>query len=430
MFRRNHDDDGRSIPITGLTIEECRQLGGESAKVTVAHDDLTHDPIWCGILVQGGQAEQSSLRTSVGPVNVARTALGDARERRRLHEGQLLVQARALVRAGSDRDAFRQEMGNAGWFAETDLPTPALLFLFVAIALGEWVFNRAAFVITGEDALSVDVLAATVGVGLVSTAHLAGGAARRLLDDHVRTRGAKLAAGAGAAVVVAAALGVAGINVLRSTFFAEDAPEVPSGGMVLLQVFLLLVAVVASMVHANPTAKTQRTLDDAYDDALDAYEEAKDAWLALRASEREAEAALRSRLVEATAMAGIQSLQTARELFAFGDAVQAGVETPVVAPFVSVVRHREIGRWEAWLDGHPFDEDVPVVEELAALLAQVVGLEEALERHEGSSEVANDGDETDDADFVDVREKSPVDEASTLPLPELLPVGLNGTGTA
>ena len=362
--------------ISGIPLEECGPLGEHVAATAAKHDLLANDPSAREIEAQGAQSVSLTLKALCSSVNSDAAELARLTERRMLFEPILKEATRRVVQSARLLRSFGDELQQV----RHRLPllsngSPFLVFLvLVAIAVGEFVLNRAAFKITGESAVNVDILAMALGVAQVAAAHEGGKAVRRLADRLSSTLATP--ALVVASVVPALLIAAGSVAGLRTAFFSESAIDVPSGWLLLLQVFLLWVAVALAIAHSQPLrAESARLAEEVRSDQAK-LSELQGRWCELRTAELLAEATMRTTVTKACADMAVQQDHTVRQVQRFASGVQAATGAPASVEPSAVDDLGVLTTWQGWLAAHPIPSATPsVVEELDRLLQEVTVVE-------------------------------------------------------
>ena len=157
-----------------------------------------------------------------------------------------------------------------------DIPLVVELFILFVVALGELALNLSAFKALREQALSTNVLAATVGFATAGGCYLVAVGLRHVLDQPHRARGRNpvhfgLAALAGGVLVA-----VVSVAVVRSVHFAMLADVAGGSGRHVgfwppfgLQFFLATVGVGVSLAHINPAVRERDRLEAAVEQSAE-----------------------------------------------------------------------------------------------------------------------------------------------------------------
>lgn len=351
-----------SEPITLIGLDEARARGSQ----VEAANTLEGNPHALEIGLQGSEAENAAAKAQVEPVARAVASLKVARTRREQFDPVLEMAAKSWV--ASEKEAKRTQ-------AEVDerrrmlplLPfgSGVVFLLLMIIAAAEFVLNRAAFEITGEDSLNIDVLAVAVGVGLVAAAHFLGIALRRIVDrvpGAALSPAALLVASVGGALVIA----ILSINTLREAFFAESELPVPGGALAWLQVFLLWVAVALSAAHAHPLKENLTRVRSHATAQRKSFEKARSEWAGLFDKHAEAHSRTWAVVAAGAADADIQLAHTERARQAFAQGAKSALPLARIEP-------NRIGKaWHDWLDRNPVELQTPaVLSEVLKLIAQM-----------------------------------------------------------
>ncbi|GMU78967.1 MAG: hypothetical protein AMXMBFR46_17600 [Acidimicrobiia bacterium] len=429
MFKNRNSapaDGNDGERIEGIPITRCEEMG-KSNRIAADHPRLGDDPIAAEVEKQGVQSRNLDSAAKSDSVNKALTDHAVKSEAVRLLVPELKAEAREAVLADHSLRTFEAEIEKVTWRLPLLTEGSAVLMWIVllVIALGEFVLNRFAFEITGEDQMNVDVLAITAGVALVAGAHSGGYALRRLFDrlDGAKANPVSLVL---SSVLLALGLAVFGIGGLRSAFFAEEGATVPSGWLMGLQAFLLWVAVVMSMAHASPLRNELIRRKEVAADARQRLAEIKGRWLSMRRAELDAEAACRTVMAQACWSYHVQDLHTDRQSLRYAAGVQETTGKPISAE--ATLSHgldssleRACGNdpivatWLQWLASHPAPAPAAVVDELDRLLESIAPLPAE------ASDKPVDAAPTDSAEAeADAAETA--ETATTVPEPEDTPV--------
>lgn len=338
-----------------IRLDRCRPQGQEVAEVARRHADLSEDPNVRTLIEAGRQADLAVLLERTPALDSCEAEV--SRADRAVAEAEAKATAAATDRAEAahklkEHDAVLRRSPRFPLLE--DVPSWAVMVLLAMIALGEWRLNRAPLEVVGDDAAGTDLLAAVLGVGLVTAAHLAGVGLRRLLDRRVDWgRGisswhhlSMLTAVLGMVVVAVA------LHHLREAFFEHVTAVAGHTPLAFVQGFLLWVAVLLSMAHDNPMRGELRRREQDLEHAQVAEDEAL-ATLRRASDDRDdRRAAYRSMIAEMLAQIAMQQRHTARQLSEFAAGVQDGVGEPVRAPSLPEEDQLRVAAWRSWIERH------------------------------------------------------------------------------
>lgn len=388
-----------SEPITLISLDEARARGSQIQ----TPDAIDKNPHTLEIELQGLEAESAAARSQVESVTKAVASLTTARTRREQFDPIYMRSAESWVAAEKEVKRTEDEIDERRRMLPL-LPfgSGVVFLILLVIAAAEFVLNRAAFEITGEDSLNIDVLAVAVGVGLVTAAHFLGIALRRLVDRLPGTAlspVALLVASVGGSLLIA----ILAINALREAFFAESELPVPGGALAWLQVFLLWVAVALSAAHANPLRENLTRTRVAATTQRKVFEKTRSEWTGLFNKHAEAHARTWAAVAGAAADADIQAAHTERARQAFAQGANGALDPAEPTP------NRIARSWSQWLDQNPMDLATPtVLVEAEKLIAQVTS-EAALTTRRPEADATTSQGETDEA----TDHRQPADESAS-----------------
>lgn len=365
-------------PIVGLDLEQAYELGRRAGEVRAKAADSeaatdgedAEDP---GVVHVEAQGEQSVLLTVGERTAEVDRAVADERKAQmskqaashHLHDA-VEAQVRAEQAVGVQQERAEQYNGSL----LEDAPSWLLFVVIGGIAIAEWVLNRAPFNLAGDDQLGTDLLAATVGIGLVAAAHLGGVGLKRTLVPVNGARRAALHHQVMVGVLFALVLAVVAIGGMRAAFFAQEGIEVSWAWMMIVQAFLLSVATLLSMAHDAPMRAELSRLEEIRDDANDEVTGALAAYEA--ACEALDDAAARSRTVRTRAICevGVQDVHTTRAWAEYAAGLQEAMGRPVGCTRPASLPMPQVAAWKEGLFGGDDSAATDVAELIRSWRAQ------------------------------------------------------------
>jgi hypothetical protein len=235
-----------------------------------------------------------------------------------------------------------------------DLPPWAAIGLLSLIAGAEFALNARAFQSVREVQWLVLLLAALVGIGLVSLAHRIGTNVRDVLDVPLGSKGRSPAKLVELSVEVPAlVLGIVGVATIRSAYFRLVGITIPTLGLVCIQMALAVAAVGVTMASRNQAADESRERHRELEQQTHERNKPRKAELTAQGRLVRAEQTLRTALQSYVNDYTIQVAEVAlgMEQYVRSYATAAGVTVSGALP--SPAKPLLIVQAERWLASHP-----------------------------------------------------------------------------
>lgn len=235
-----------------------------------------------------------------------------------------------------------------------DLHPLVVMLLLVMIAGAEFALNARAFQSVREVQWQVLLLAALVGVGIVTLAHRIGSCARDLLEVPVGAAGRSPAKLVEVALEVPALLaGIVGVASIRASYFSLVGIRIPTFGLVCIQLALAIAAVGTTMAGRSQAADESRDRARRVDQRQHNCRQPAKAHTAAQNRLVDAEANLRSALQSLVNDFNIQVPEVALAIDAYIRSYATAAGIKVTGSLPAPAKPELVAQAEQWLSAHP-----------------------------------------------------------------------------